>query len=103
MKTQTPEKVGIPENLIEAIRTFPLEREVEHCGKRWTVSPFDFYANCPGCGCQIKLRGFSDVDELEDIFDAVFEWMRQPGAAERVSRRQKALEAEEVTAPTPRS
>ena len=103
MKTQTLEKIGIPQNLIEALRIFPLEREVEHCGKRWAVSPFDFYANCPGCGGQIKLRGFSAVDELEDIFDAVFEWMRQAGAAEWVSRRQKALEAEEVTAPTPRS
>ena len=92
MKTQTLEKIGIPQNLIEAIRTFPLEREVEHCGKRWTVSPFDFYANCPGCGGQIKLRGFSAVDELEDIFDAVFEWMNQPMAQEVARRRQRALE-----------
>ena len=95
MKTQTPDKVGVPDNLVEAIRTFPLEREVEHCGNRWTVSPFEFYANCPHCGLRIKLRGFSAVDELEDVFDAVFEWLRRPGAAALVSQRQKDLETED--------
>jgi hypothetical protein len=92
MKTQTAEKVGIPENLVEA---FPLEREVEHCGHRWTVSPFEFYATCPRCGVRVKARGFSAVDELEDVFDAVFEWLRRPSAATLLTQRQKALETED--------
>jgi hypothetical protein len=32
-------------DLIEAIRSFPVEREVEHCGTRFVVAPFDVYAD----------------------------------------------------------
>src|SRR5258708_7960116 len=65
-------------NLLEAIRTYPLQREVEHCGQRFLVSPFDVYTECPHCRSRIKIRSFSGVTELEDVFDAVFEWLNQP-------------------------
>ena len=95
MKPQGPVRVEIPEQLIEALRTFPLEREVEHCGHRWAVSPFEVYANCPHCSSRIKLRAYSAGNELEDVFDAVFEWLRQPCAAKLLDRRQKSLQAED--------
>jgi hypothetical protein len=94
MATQTPSRVNVPPDLIEAVRTFPHERIVEHCGVKIVASPFDFYATCPHCGTRIKLRAFSAGSEVEDIFDAVFEWMNQPGAAELARHRQQAIEAD---------
>jgi hypothetical protein len=87
-------RLDVPANLIDAIRSFPLTREVEHCGCQMSVAPFDFYALCPRCGKQIKVRAFTGAGELEDVFDAVFEWMNQPGARELAQRRQEVIEAD---------
>lgn len=76
---------------IDSIRSFPAERIVEHCGTRWTVSPFDIYAPCPRCGASIKVRSFSGCAEIEDVFDAVFEWMNQPGVEELIRQRRQAI------------
>jgi hypothetical protein len=84
-----------PPGLLEAIRSFPLQREVEHCGVPMRISPFDIYAECPQCGGRIKVRSFSAAVEIEDVFDAVFEWMNQPLAQELARRRQQALAEEE--------
>jgi hypothetical protein len=86
--------VGIPANLLEAIRSFPLGGEIEHCGCKVIISPFDYYAQCSQCGKRIKVRAFSAGREIEDVFDAVFEWMNQPGAEELVRQRRKAIEAD---------
>jgi hypothetical protein len=85
---------AVPEELLDAIRSLPLKREVEHCGQRFVVSPFDIYATCPKCGIQLKTRSFSATTEVEDVFDAVFEWMNQPGAAELVRKRQGVIETD---------
>jgi len=77
--------------LLEAIRTFPVHREAEHCGSRIVVSPFDLYATCPQCGSRIKIRAFSGVTEIEDVFDAFFEWLNQPEAQELARSRQRDL------------
>jgi hypothetical protein len=74
------------------IKTLPVRREVTHCKRTWHVSPFDFYTTCPDCGTQIKVRSCSGVTEVEDVFDAVFEWMNQPGAQELVESRQRIIE-----------
>jgi hypothetical protein len=86
-----PIPVDVPSGLIEAIRSFPSERTVEHCGKRWAVSPFDIYSDCPHCGARIKLRSFSGGTEIEDVFDAVFEWMNQPGVDALIRQRRDAI------------
>ena len=83
--------VDVSEELLEAIRAFPLEREIEHCGVRFKVPPFDFYTQCPQCGARLKLRSYSAAAEVEDVFDAVFGWMNRPGAAEIARQRQQAL------------
>lgn len=83
--------VDVPDALLDAIRNFPSGRVVEHCGKQWSASPFDFYSRCPQCGAQIKLRSFTAGAELEDVFDAVFEWMDQHRADALVNERRKAL------------
>jgi hypothetical protein len=67
-----------------------LEREVEHCGVAITVPPFDFYAECPQCSTRIKVRAFAANEEIEDVFDAVFEWMNRPMAKEVAERRLQA-------------
>jgi hypothetical protein len=85
----------ISSELIDAIRAFPVRREIEHCSARIVLDPFDFYATCPHCGTRIKVRSFSAVPEIEDVFDAVFEWLNQEEAREVAERRQTALAAEE--------
>ena len=77
--------------LVEKIRSFPLVREINHCGRQFLISPFDIYAVCPLCQAKIKVRAFSASTEIEDIFDAVFEWMMQPNAISLVNQRQEAI------------
>jgi hypothetical protein len=96
MPATAPTPVVIPGDVVEAIRSFPVERIVEHCGTAWSVTPFDIYANCPHCGVRVKVRSFSGCTEIEDVFDAVFEWMNQPGAEELIRQRREAIKADDV-------
>jgi hypothetical protein len=72
---------------------------VGHCGTRIAAAPFDFYVDCPNGGARIKVRSFSAVGEVEDVFDAVFAWMNQPEAQEEARRRQVALKEDEELDP----
>ncbi len=74
------EDVAIAPELIEAIRRFPVIRDVAHCGSTFTTSPLAIYADCPHCGQRLKLRSFASVPEIEDAIDAVLEWMNDPAA-----------------------
>lgn len=87
-KTANPD---VSADLADAIAAFPVRRDVTHCGTTFQVSPFDIYADCPVCRARIKVRSFSAVPELEDVFDAVFAWTAQPGAAEVARRRQRQI------------
>jgi hypothetical protein len=87
--------VDITEDLLDAIRRFAVRREVEHCGVRIEIDPFDFYAECPQCRTRMKVRSFSGHYEIEDVFDAVFEWMNVFVAEEVARRRQAAIAADE--------
>ncbi len=87
-------EIEVSWELIEGLKSFRLQREVEHCGMKFLVPPFDFYAQCPRCGTRMKVRSLSALMEIEDVFDAVFEWMLQPGAADLVRRRQEEIEAD---------
>jgi hypothetical protein len=95
MNLKNPPGLEIGSDLIHAIRAFPLRREIEHCGAPITADPFDFYVECPQCGTRLKVRSFSAIPEIEDVFDAVFEWMNQEEARDVADRRQAALAAEE--------
>jgi|SRR3954453_993686 len=95
MELKNPPALEISSDLIEAIRTFPARQEIEHCGSRIMADPFNFYADCPHCGDRIKLRSFAATPEIEDVFDAVFEWMNQGEARDVANRRQAALADEE--------
>jgi hypothetical protein len=86
--------VSISVAFLQSLRDFPLAREVEHCGESFSVAPFDHYATCPRCGARIKVRSFSGGAELEDVFDAVFEWLNRP-QAERIARDRRAVLSEE--------
>jgi hypothetical protein len=92
MNPNREQAVDVPAGLLEGIRSFPVKRQLEHCGHTFCVSPFDFYAECPQCHARIKVRSFSGVTEIEDVFDAVFEWMTQPGAEEIARRRRQIIE-----------
>jgi hypothetical protein len=95
MATNTSLPVDISDNLIEAVRSFPTEKHVDHCGTEFTVSPVDLYATCPQCGTRIKLRAFSAHPELADLFDAFFEWLNQPSAETLSKGRRDELREEE--------
>ncbi|QJW95696.1 hypothetical protein [Frigoriglobus tundricola] len=87
MSTHLASDVDVPPALLDAVAALPLAREVSHCGKAFAVSPFDLYVTCPVCKARFKVRSFGAVSEIEDVFDAVFAWMNQPGAAELVQKR----------------
>jgi hypothetical protein len=91
MPTEKLTPVEVSTALLDAIAAFPLAREVSHCGTVFRVSPFDIYATCPVCNARVKVRSFAATLELEDVFDAVFAWMAQPGAAELARRRQQQI------------
>jgi hypothetical protein len=80
---------------LESIESFPLHRDVRHCGETFQVSPFDIYADCPRCGVRIKVRSFASSVEIEDVFDAVFDWMNQAGAEDLVRRKLKVLQQDQ--------
>ncbi len=86
--------LDISEDVLAAIRSFSLHRKVEHCGSRFLVSPFDFYGKCPQCGTRMKVRSFSGRPEIQDLFDAVFEWLNQPAAQELARKRQMEIAAD---------
>jgi hypothetical protein len=44
------------------------------------VSPFAIYARCPKCREELKVRAHSGGLEIEDVFDAVFQWMASSDA-----------------------
>ena len=88
MKLRTNPQIEIPSGLLDLIHSFPMAREVEHCGRKFIASPFDIYTECPQCLTRIKLRAFSGTCEVEDVFDAVFEWLMKPEAAKLARRRQ---------------
>ena len=81
----------ISPELIDAIKAFPHRRDVRHCGATFAVPPFDVYAICPRCDQRIKVRSFAAATELEDLFDAVFEWMLQGDGTDLARQRQDAI------------
>lgn len=94
MKTDSQPRLDIPPGLVDAIKSFPIRRTVRHCGIAFPAAPFDIYANCPACGARIKVRSFSGTTEIEDVFDAVFEWMNDPAAQEAAAHRRQVIDAE---------
>jgi hypothetical protein len=85
---------NIPPHLLDAIRSYPTTRKVLHCGKSFQISPFEIYAICPVCREKIKVRSFTAFTEIEDVFDAVFEWMMSSDTSQLVKERQKTIENE---------
>jgi len=95
MKYKKSERVWVDSEIIEAIKLFPVEKEIEHCGNKFVVQPFEFHAECPTCRIKIRLRSSSAFYEIEDVFDAVFIWMACPEKFELAKqRRQKLIESE---------
>ncbi len=94
MKIESPARPNLSPELVDSIKTFPVRRTVQHCGTTFFASPFDIYVDCPTCGARIKVRSFGAATEIEDVFDAVFEWMSNPVAREAAARRQQTIDAD---------
>lgn len=84
----------VSQEVIDAVSALPAHRDVRHCGTDFTVSPFAIYAECPICRTRVKVRAFSAAPEVEDLFDAVFQWMNQPGAMAVAKARMAEIEAD---------
>lgn len=87
--------VEVTPALLDAVAQLPTARTVHHCGQAFAVSPFDLYAACPVCGKRVKVRAFGGGLDVEDVFDAVFAWMNQPGAAAAAEKRRQEIAADE--------
>lgn len=85
---------SVDHTLIDALRQYPVAHILEHCGKQFEVSPFDIYAVCPTCKTEFKVRSFAAVTEIENVFDAVFEWLLTPEAQAACRRRQEEIKAD---------
>jgi hypothetical protein len=94
MSLARPSELDISPELVEAVERFPTARVVAHCGQSFPISPFDLYATCPSCGARFKVRAFSAHPELEDLFDAFFQWLQTPDAARLAAQRQQVLQEE---------
>jgi hypothetical protein len=78
----------VPRGLIDAILAKSPWREVLHCGVTKRISTFDIYFECDVCGEEVKVRAMSGVEDVEDVFDAVFQWALDPDAASVMKARQ---------------
>jgi hypothetical protein len=94
MSLETASKVEVSPELVEAVRTFPIRRQVRHCGTSFEVDALSIYATCPACKTKIKLRAYSAAPDLEDLIDAVLEWMTQPAAKAVAEARMKKIAAD---------
>ena len=96
MPTLQPTELEISPAMLEAIRSFPTVRTVTHCGTTFAGSPLAIYATCPHCGQPVKVRAFAGGPELEDVFDAVLEWLNRPAAQEIARQRQLEIVADDA-------
>jgi hypothetical protein len=85
------DKEQCEDRIIEQIKHFQGVRLVGHCGNTFRVPSFDFNVRCPSCNSEIKVRSFSGINEIEDVFDAVFEWMLDPNNHEVAEQRMREI------------
>jgi hypothetical protein len=83
--------VFVSHELIDQIKSFPTSSAITHCDQTIDVSPLDIHATCPTCNKRVKLRSFSANYELEDLFDAVFEWLAEPEGKRVFEKRLKEI------------
>ena len=93
MEIPHSKELNLSHQLLQAIAAFPLERDVQcfNCDQLISISPFEFYAECPRCNAKRKVKSMSGVTELEDVFDAVFQWLDQPRALAIMEHRQRVM------------
>jgi hypothetical protein len=75
-------------DLVEYLRRFPTERSVQRCDTDRSRARILFELSEVRRNDQLRPFGGT---EIEDLFDAVFEWMNQPGAESIVRRRREAI------------
>lgn len=88
------QRLEISPALTEAIRSFPTTAIAQHCGTTFEVSPFDIYATCSVCGIKFKFRSFAAQTEIQEVFEAVFEWLSVPEAEALFRQHQKQIIAD---------
>jgi len=82
--------------IIEEIRRLPHFRRIRcrACGEERRVHALQIYSIC-ACGTQVKCRSFgASGSEIEDVIDAVLEWMGAGEELQAVLRRQAEIQAD---------
>ena len=57
MARHDTQPAAVTPDLGEAIKSFPVRRQVRHCGEAFAVSPFDIYADCPWVHASFDVHG----------------------------------------------
>lgn len=62
------------------------------CNHEIKVHVLKIHAICPNCGAEKKCRGFGSIGtEIEDVIDAVLEWVGQGESFESVLERHQEI------------
>jgi hypothetical protein len=84
-------------SVIEKIQKLPHDRiwMCRKCGQRNTASVLAIDVDCERCSTKHKLRGDAAIGtEVEDVIDAVLEWMGTGARLEVVMKRKSAIDRE---------
>ena len=63
--------------IIDEIKNLPAFSPIQcpKCGHEYEVSALLIQGECPNCNLYIKYRAFSAEKEIQDVIDAVLEWI----------------------------
>ncbi len=84
--------------IIEEINSLPHYREFtcKNCGLKQKVYILVIQGKCEQCGIIYKYRGFGSIGtEIEDVIDAVLEWLGTGSELEDAMNRKKAIDTYE--------
>lgn len=83
-------------NVIKDIENLPHYREYvcKQCGHQQQIYSLFIQANCEKCGTQVKLRGYASIgSEIEDVIDAVLEWLGKGKEFELALKRKQEIDS----------
>lgn len=84
--------------IIEEINKLPHYREFtcDNCGLKQKVYILVIHGKCEQCGVEYKYRGIGPIgSEVEDIIDAVLEWLGKGNELEDAMNWKKVIDAYE--------
>ena len=91
---QGQRSAGTMNDIIDEIKALPHFRDITcaDCDTSFRVHTLEIHANCPKCGATPKCRAFGGIGtEVQDVIDAVLEWMGEGESLDAVMSRHKMI------------